>query len=61
MVVDHYTNSNRASIAKKISDDVFLIEFHADGNSTGVFYENELDDFCIKLSLTGLYGVSKNS
>lgn len=56
VVVDHYTNSSNSTQAKQISDDVFWIEFHAEGNSTGVFFENKLDDFCFKLSLTGLFG-----
>ena len=61
VIIDHYTNSNRPTISKKINDSVFLVEFYAGGESTGVFYKNQLDDFCFKLVLTGLYGISKNT
>ena len=61
ILVDHYTDSIKPLQYGRINDDVFFIEFHAMGKSTGVFYENELDDFCYKLVLTELYGEAKES
>lgn len=61
VVVDHYTNSNHPTISKIIRDNVFFVEFHASGKSTGVFYPNQLDDFRFKLILSGLYGASKST
>ncbi|USH05439.1 papain-like cysteine peptidase [Grimontia kaedaensis] len=61
VLVDHYTDSDKPLKCGRMSDDVFFMQFHARGKSTGVLYENELDDFCFKLILTGLYGEAKGS
>ena len=61
VVVDHYTNSEKPTVSKKISDSIFFVEFHARDKSTGVYYPNLLDDFRFKLLLTGLYGPRKDS
>jgi hypothetical protein len=61
VIVDHYTDSKGFTISEKISEHVFLIKFHANGESTGVFFSNQLDDFRFKLILTGLYGIPKTT
>ena len=60
IVIDHYTNSNRHATSQHIDVDVMLIKFSAGGNSTGVFYQDHLDDFCFKLIMTGLHGLHNN-
>lgn len=60
IVIDHYTNSEKLTKVDVSSENVFFIEFHAKGKSSGVFYPDHLDDFCFKLILTGLYGVPHN-
>ncbi len=59
IVIDHYTSSNRHVIAQRINQNLMSIKFSAGGNSTGVFYQDHLDDFCFKLIMTGLYGNMK--
>lgn len=61
IIIDHYTNSELSTTSRKVSDDVFFIEFHANAKSTGVFYVDPLDDFCFKQALVGLYGKPKNT
>ena len=60
IIIDHYTNSEKPTISRKVNDDVCFIEVHARAKSTGVFYVDALDDFCFKQALVGLYGKSRN-
>ncbi|WP_236625975.1 hypothetical protein [Rhodopirellula baltica] len=36
-----------------------MIDFNAFGHSTGVYFEDHLDDFCFRLILSGLHGTQK--
>lgn len=56
LVVDHHTNGDRHAGVERLSEDVAFVRFDAGGRSTGVFYEDALDDFCFKLIMIGLYG-----
>lgn len=56
VVIDHRTNGEQGITANIIDEDLIFVRFLAAGGSTGVFYENYLDDFCFKVAMTGLYG-----
>lgn len=56
VVVDHRTNCGGAIETEKVDSDCMIVRFDAIGESTGVFYRNNLDDFCFKVVMTGMYG-----
>lgn len=56
LIIDHYTNSSQSTSFYKENNSIFFVEFHACGESTGVLYTEQLDDFCFKLIVAGLYG-----
>lgn len=54
IIVDHYTNTRRHVCAKQMNDHIYFLKYCAGGSSTGLYYSDNLDDFCFKLILTGL-------
>ncbi len=56
IVVEHYTDTNRDIEVINMGSDLINIKFNAFGNSTGVFYRDDLDDYCFKIIMTGLHG-----
>ncbi len=55
IVVDHYTEGERSVSCEAVDDTIYAIRFCAGGKSNGLKYEDDLDDFCFRLTLSGLY------